>query len=147
MDDLRLLTELDAASLERAFALRHAVFVVEQGVPLELERDEHDAIAHHVLVVGEAGALATGRVRLVAPALAKVERVAVLATARGRGAGRRVMNGLETVAWQLGAREVVLAAQESAIPFYLALGYVAEGERFWDAGIPHRRMRRRLSAG
>ncbi|MCA9514361.1 MAG: GNAT family N-acetyltransferase [Myxococcales bacterium] len=148
MDDLRLLTDLDAAALARAFALRHAVFVVEQRVPLDLERDDNDATARHVLVEDGGGqALGTGRVRLVAPALAKVERVAVAGAARGLGVGRRVMDALEAEAARLGAREVTLAAQESAIPFYVALGYVAEGERFWDAGIPHRKMRRGLGGG
>lgn len=43
-----------------------------------------------------------------------------------------------------GAREVVLAAQVAAIPFYERLGYVAECPVFDDAGIPHRTMRRAL---
>jgi predicted GNAT family N-acyltransferase len=34
----------------------------------------------------------------------------------------------------------MLDAQEQAMPFYASLGYVAEGEMFPEAGIPHRRM-------
>ena len=34
---------------QRAYALRHEVFVVEQAVPEDLERDEQDEGADHVL--------------------------------------------------------------------------------------------------
>ena len=36
---------------------------------------------------------------------------------------------------------LVLDSQVPVIPFYEALGFVAEGEIFPDAGIPHRHMR------
>nr|NIR61581.1 GNAT family N-acetyltransferase [Gammaproteobacteria bacterium] len=42
---------------------------------------------------------------------------------------------------------VFLNAQTSAVPFYQARGFMAEGEVFMEAGIPHRRMRRRLPPG
>ena len=38
----------------------------------------------------------------------------------------------------------MLHAQESAIDFYTRLGYVAEGERFLEADIPHLAMGKRL---
>ncbi|TNF26730.1 MAG: GNAT family N-acetyltransferase [Deltaproteobacteria bacterium] len=142
---MRVTHEPDPATLEAAFRLRERVFVGEQGVPVELERDAHDATAHHVVLVDDAVAVATGRVRLVAPTLAKVERVAVDRERRGAGVGRAVMAALEERAGQLGATTVRLAAQESAIGFYERLGYTAHGERFWDAGIPHRWMDKPLT--
>ncbi|WP_408990399.1 GNAT family N-acetyltransferase, partial [Streptomyces shenzhenensis] len=52
----------DPADLEACFAVRKQVFVVEQGVPEDLEYDEYDPVAVHVLAVGEDGVpLGTGR--------------------------------------------------------------------------------------
>ena len=41
---------------------------------------------------------------------------------------------------------ITLGAQETAIPFYAALGYAPHGAPFMDAGIPHREMRLPLHA-
>lgn len=144
---MEIADESDPRALALAFALRERVFVHEQGVPAELERDEHDAEAQHVVLLDGDEAVATGRVRLVAPGLAKVERVAVDGGWRGGGLGRRVMAALEARARTLGAEVVRLAAQEEAIPFYERLGYAADGERFMDAGLPHRWMARALVDG
>jgi predicted GNAT family N-acyltransferase len=40
-----------------------------------------------------------------------------------------------------GDREVALSAQTQAMGFYRRFGFVAEGEQYDDAGIPHRMMR------
>ena len=76
----------------------------------------------------------------------KAERVAVHATARNRGVGRLLMAALADRAREVGCDEVVLHAQLAALPFYEAVGYEAEGPVFEEAGIDHRKMRRRLRA-
>jgi predicted GNAT family N-acyltransferase len=55
------------------------------------------------------------------------------------------MDLLEAVGRQRGAPEVLLAAQVSAVPFYEKLGYAVISDEFMDAGIPHRKMSRRLA--
>jgi len=130
--------------LEAALRLRERVFVAEQGVPLALERDALDAEAWHAIVIAESEALATGRLRLVSPDVAKIERVAVAASGRAAGLGRTIMAALEDQARQLGATRARLAAQETALGFYERLGYAAFGEPFVDAGLDHRWMERAL---
>jgi predicted GNAT family N-acyltransferase len=39
---------------------------------------------------------------------------------------------------------MVLNARDTAIPFYLHLGYELVGEPFVEVGIPHRKMRKAL---
>lgn len=130
--------------LAALLALREVVFVQEQAVPPELERDGLDDTATHFVARGPDGAvIGAARMRVVAGA-AKAERVAVRADRRGQGVGAALMRALEGEAARCGVSEVVLNAQESAIPFYEGLGYVAEGPTFDDAGIPHRHMRRAL---
>ncbi|MDX5317791.1 MAG: GNAT family N-acetyltransferase, partial [Actinomycetes bacterium] len=87
------------------------------------------------------------------PGEVHVGRVAVRATARGRGVGAALMSHLEGVAIaRHGVRRgddlvvlVALSAQEHAIGFYTRLGYsLVPGERYLDAGIWHRDMERRV---
>ncbi|MBV9849542.1 MAG: GNAT family N-acetyltransferase [Armatimonadetes bacterium] len=127
------------------FAIRERVFVQEQGVALDLEMDEWDAVATHFLLRdGQTGEpLATARL-LNKDGLAKIGRVAVLAPARGRGLGMQIMQAVLAEARRLGFSEAVLDAQTYALPFYARLGFAPEGDEFDEAGIPHYTMRRRL---
>ena len=127
-------------------SIREAVFTREQGVPPELEIDEFDAVATHYLGMREGVALATGRVRILDD-VAKVQRVAVLAGARGTGLGAAVMRHIiEDLRAEGAARAVTLGSQETAVGFYRQLGFVTHGERFMDAGIPHFEMRLTLDS-
>ena len=133
-----------AAEREACYDIRKAVFVEEQAVPLELELDEYDDQAAHFLLRDAAGtALATARL-LDKHGLAKIGRVAVLKEARGQGLGLKLMQFVLSEAQQRGFAEAVLDSQTYAIPFYERLGFIAEGDEFDDAGIPHFLMRRNL---
>ncbi len=128
---------------EQALQLRHKVFVEEQGVPPELERDEHDSSAHHAMAFQEDRLLGTARL-VRDGARGKIGRVAVSRQTRGQGTGVELMRFLEQQAGQMGLSELYLDAQLAVIGFYERLGYTAEGEIFLDAGIQHRRMRKQL---
>ncbi len=52
------------------------------------------------------------------------------------------MNAAEVAPDFARATGFVLDAQIQALPFYEKLGYVAEGDVFMDAGIPHLLMRK-----
>ena len=138
------------ADRQACYALRRAVFVAEQGVPLELEieSDEQEDHCTHLLVRdddrdddrGRGAVVATARLKVLDGGEAKAQRVAVVASARGKGAGAAVMHALHDEAWRRGCTRVVLSAQVTAIPFYERLGYVAVGPVYDDAGLPHRDM-------
>ncbi|MGY1916287.1 GNAT family N-acetyltransferase [Blastococcus sp. SYSU DS0973] len=127
--------------------LRTRVFVVEQGVPPEIERDDADATAVHVLSRDDAGrVVATGRL-VVDGGTARIGRMAAAAEARGRGHGAAVLAELHRQAAGCGATEVELHAQLPARRFYERAGYTAVGEIYEEAGIAHVTMRRRLGRG
>ncbi|NWK44395.1 GNAT family N-acetyltransferase [Ralstonia pickettii] len=127
---------------EEARAIRYDVFVIEQGVPVELEWDEWDDQCWHALAHDTAGrAVATGRLLPDG----HIGRMAVRKEARGTGVGARVLEALIDKALSLGYRELILNAQTHAMPFYARAGFAAEGEEFEEAGIPHRTMRRVLT--
>ncbi len=134
-----------SGDLGGALALRHAVFCLEQGVPEELEHDEHDATALHLVAVAGGVVVGTCRLRFLG-ASARLQRMAVARTYRGRGVGADLLGAAHRQARASGATEVELHAQLTARDFYARAGYVAEGEEFEDAGIPHVLMRRPLTA-
>lgn len=129
--------------LEACYGIRRAVFVDEQAVPLALEMDEYDKTATHFLLRDGETPLATARL-LNKHGRAKIGRFAVRKEARGRGLGLLLMQAVLDHARQEGFTESVLDSQAYAVPFYARLGFIAEGEAFDDAGIPHFLMRRPL---
>lgn len=129
------------AALPQLRAVREAVFVQEQGVPLELEWDELDPACHHAIARDAQGApIGTGR---LTPEH-RIGRMAVLAHWRGRGVGDALLQALVEQARALGWHEVSLHAQVSAINFYARHGFLPYGPRFMEAGIEHQSMRRLL---
>ena len=131
---------------EQAAAIRKAVFVEEQGIPAELEWDAGDAACVHAVARNRLGlALATGRLLTHGPGVAKIGRMAVLASQRGSRIGRAVLDALVAAARARGDHQVLLHAQASAEAFYRRAGFEVQGEPFTEAGIPHLAMVRTLA--
>lgn len=130
--DIKLLA-WDAARNE-AYRIRHAVFVVEQGVPAEVEIDSHDPPSEHALAFTPAGvAIATGRLLPDG----HIGRMAVLREWRGGGVGAAVLQALIERAWLRGLGALRLSAQTHAEGFYARHGFVAQGPSYLDVGIAH----------
>jgi predicted GNAT family N-acyltransferase len=123
-----------------AAPIRFAVFVEEQGVPLDVELDEMDEMSLHALAFHNGNPVGTGRLLPDG----HIGRMAVLKAWRGQGIGARILGRLMDEARARGDRDVVLSAQVGAIAFYRRYGFVEEGAEYMDAGIPHRQMRRSL---
>ncbi len=117
--------------------IRRVVFIDEQSVPEEIEIDGLDPACRHFLALADGRAVGTARLKAIAGGV-KIQRVAVLREARGTGVGRLLMIAMMKAA---PPGSILLDAQTSALSFYEKLGFVAEGEIFMDADIPHRRMR------
>lgn len=120
--------------------LRRIVFIDEQNVPEDLERDEYDATALHLLAELDGVPMGTARI-VFKDDFAKVGRVCVTRDARGTGLGKELMLAvIDHAKAQDGVRKVILQAQISALGFYETLGFVAHGGIVMDAGIEHRDM-------
>jgi predicted GNAT family N-acyltransferase len=130
-----------SALSEGARAVRHAVFVQEQQIPLELEQDAADATAVHVVLRNRLGqTVATGRLLQAEPGVGKIGRLAVTRVLRGGGLGLVALRALMKAASARGDHEVMLHAQASAIAFYAKQGFVPRGDAFVEAGIDHQEM-------
>jgi len=132
------------AALADAHEIRERVFVEEQDVDPEIEYDDGDDDAVHLVAYADGEPVGTARLRTPEPGVGKVERVAVLAPHRGRGLGRRLVQALEDVAREEGLEEVHLHAQTTVEGFYADLGYETVSDVFMEADIPHVEMRKAL---
>jgi predicted GNAT family N-acyltransferase len=121
---------------ELIFSIRTTVFVIEQSVPEEIEMDDLDADAQHVLAFIDGAPVGTGRIT----AEGRIGRMAVLREYRGRGVGREILLALVEIGQSYAVDRLCLSAQCHAIPFYERMGFVAQGEVYEEAGIPHRWM-------
>lgn len=146
----RVRLAVDPGDVAAALAIRHQVFVQEQGVPVELERDPRDRDADHFLAL--VAGVPAGAARLVIePAgfegldlrlgpVAHLGRLAVLSSARRQGLGALLVGAVQGRAVDRGLAVVYLGAQTHAVGFYATLGYGAFGADFLDAGLEHRHM-------
>jgi len=131
--------------LKGAFTVRREVFIIEQEIAPEEEWDGLDDSC--LQFVAKSGRKVVGTARLRFPELghAKVERMAVLKPYRRQGAGAGILGVVEKAVLERGVHEAVLHAQVTAAPFYHACGYRAVGEHFYEAGIEHVKMVKRLA--
>jgi predicted GNAT family N-acyltransferase len=118
--------------------VRRKVFIQEQNIPEHLEWDEHDAVSLHALALDPQGN-PIGTARLLVDG--HIGRIAVMKPWRGKLVGSELLNLLIIFNKNRGAKEAILSAQVQAIAFYERHGFVAEGEEYLDADIPHRLMR------
>ena len=131
----------DAADRADLVRVRETVFVVEQGVPVEIELDDADAACRHVLARSPGGEpIGTARMRDDG----HIGRIAVLSERRGEGIGARLVTAMVERAREAGLGAVDLDSQVQAISFYSKLGFEARGDVFMEAGIPHQNMVRAL---
>lgn len=124
---------------DQARKIRLEVFVREQKVPEEIEMDEFDRVADHVVAYRDGEAVGCGRVYLK-DGYAKIGRVAVLPRERNKGTGRLICEELIRIGKEKGAKRFVLDAQVKAAGFYRKLGFTVTSDVFIEAGIEHVRM-------
>ncbi len=129
----------------QAAQVRLAVFVTEQGYPQELEFDELDESAWHLVLLDGEVPVAAARLVTLSPGVLKPGRIAVLKKYRKQHLGARLMEEILKKAEELGARELRIGAQVQARGFYEKCGFSVCGEPIYmDVHIPHIDMIRRL---
>ena len=74
----------------------------------------------------------------------QMRQVAVRPSSQGTGVGTQLVAFAEAFARQRGYTSLLAHARETALGFYLRLGYEAEGEEFMEQTIPHRLVTKAL---
>jgi predicted GNAT family N-acyltransferase len=125
--------------LDRALALRHDVFCLEQGVPEYEEMDGRDPDGIHLVAVEGDELLGTCRLLFIGRTV-QFSRLAVRADARRRGIATALLALADEEARAGGAKRMVLHAQTYALDLYKNAGYRPRGRVFVEAEIQHLAM-------
>lgn len=127
---------------QQCFSIRQEVFVKEQG--FELEFDEIDDVAYHLLFLDDEKPVATARLFLCDWEW-HIGRVCVLKAYRNKGIGKFLVKECINKAKELKKSTVIgLSAQTSAQAFYQKLGFSPTGDIFYDETCPHIQMKMTL---
>ena len=131
--------DLDARTAYDVWRLRQQVFVIEQDCPYpDLDGRDVEKATRHVVLLEDGSVIGTLRV-LDDGDWARIGRVVVAPSARGRGLAALLMDEAMTLC---GGREVRLDAQTGLAGFYAGYGFVPTGPEFDEDGIMHLPMRR-----
>jgi predicted GNAT family N-acyltransferase len=129
-------------ALPFSYPIRHAVFVLEQNIPVNLEIDEHDSKALHLILMSDGKPIGTARILVDHSGGIgnfKIGRLAILRDFRGNGHGKKMMQHLIKYAEEKNYQKITLHAQMNALPFYEKLGFIADLEEFYEDGILHKK--------
>ena len=139
-DPLILIVPLFSDLGNLGLALRREVFVHEQHVPPQDEFDSYDLTATHVVAVSDGNVVGCLRIIFLDEHV-KFGRVAVAASARGKGIASSMMRVAMEFASSRGETRFYLTAQTDKLALYEKLGFSAFGEEFEDGGMPHLAMK------
>lgn len=142
MTDVRVAA--NSSEVDEALELRRRVFVGQQGVTLEADRDGLDQVALHVVAIDGGNVVGTCRLVFDGP-LARLGRMAVEDDYRGRGLGAAILAEAEHQALAAGSERIRLHAQLAARSLYERSGFVVQGQEFMEEGIPHLTMEKPLA--
>lgn len=122
--------------------IRTKVFIEEQHIPQHEEWDELDPVCEHFLLLINDRPVATARLTPEG----RIGRLAVLAPARGKGLGEKILQRVLEHCRRNGFKKVTLNAQLTALNLYLKLGFSICGDEFLEVGIPHVPMQLELAS-
>lgn len=137
--------ELTTTELYAILHLRNEVFVVEQQCPYQ-DLDYSDQKGLHLMGTDEQGRL-LAYTRIFAPGIkfeeASIGRVVTSPQARGKGAGRQLMEqSIAVLQARYGVIPIRIGAQQYLQQFYASLGFAQTSDTYMEDGIPHIEMLR-----
>ncbi len=121
------------------FKLRTEVFVKEQNVPLEIELDSEYETALHIIAEENETAIGCARI-IFDKTKAHIGRLAVKKEYRGKGIGHSICKYIIEYCHKSGYKNIWLNSQTHAVDFYKKIGFIPQGDVFYEAGIEHIKM-------
>ena len=130
--------------IKGALKVRKNVFVDEQDIDIDIERDEHDwTDAVHVVAIDDGIFIGAGRF-IPTREGAKIQRMAVLKSGRNKGVGGKILVKLLEIIQQEGFSRVYFSAQKTAADFYKKYGFNSYGDEFDEVNLPHIMMEKKF---
>ncbi len=130
-------------NIEECFKIRFKVFIEEQKFEEDIEIDEYDDVANHILVYKDKTPIATARFFLI-DNYYKIGRVCILKEYRGFKIGKYMMDEIEKEIRKTDCKKMVLSSQEQTIGFYEKSGFIKKGDIYLEEGCKHQKMEKVL---
>lgn len=131
--------------MKEVLRIRKTVFIEEQNIPENRERDGLDEKATHFLVKFNNRPIGAARIRLLSN-IGKLERISLLRSCRRKGYGKRMVNHLVKYCKEKRVSEITLHSQLYLKKFYERCGFKPQGKIFFEAGGEHIEMFRKCKS-
>lgn len=139
MEKIKIRLVKNKKELENIFKIREIVFIKEQKVAENIEKDKFDRTAKHFILLYKNKPVGCARIRFV-DRKAKLERIAVLKSSRGKGFGKMIVNYMVNYCKNKNVKEIVMNSQYYLKDYYKKFGFKPRGKTFMEAGIKHIEM-------
>lgn len=134
------LVEHGSALYEKEIHLRRKVLREPLGLVFTHEQLSAEVTDLHLVAVKEDNVIGCLVLTPISCDTVQMRQVAVEPSMQGSGIGRQLVEASEKLAQERGYSEMMLHARDTAVNFYLKLGYGIRGEPFVEVTIPHREM-------
>ena len=139
MNNIKIRLAKNKKELEEVFKIRKTVFIKEQKVVENIEKDKFDRVAKHFILYYKHKPVGCARIRFV-NRNAKLERIAVLKKYRGKGFGKTITEYLIKYCKNKRSKGIYMNAQYYLKDYYKKFGFKPKGSTFMEAGIKHIKM-------
>lgn len=134
----------DSPAYHETLALRYQVLRKPLGLSFSQADLAQEAAEIHLGAFDDQTLIACLVLRPLENGKIKMRQVAVAESLRRTGVGRKLVTASEALARSKSFKLMVLNARDTAVPFYLSMGYQTIGEPFEEVGIPHMKMLKAL---
>ena len=118
--------------------IRKRVFIEEQNIDEKIENDDDKINAFYIVAKKDLISVGTARYRKTSIGI-KLERFAVIKKYRNLGVGKALV--LFLLKKLKNESNIYLNSQEEVVDFYSNLGFKIVGDVFYEANIPHFKMK------
>ena len=119
--------------------IRKSIFIEEQLVSAELEWDDWDNKAKHIIIIFNNSPIGCARLIFI-DKIIRLERLAIIKPKRYQGFGSKLLLEIIRIAKINKINKINISAQIQAMFFYQKVGFIAKGKIYNEAGIKHIKM-------
>jgi len=137
--------EYASPEYDETLKLRYKVLRAPLGLDFTIEQIEEEWNQHFFVATDSQNEILGCLVmQELSAETVKMRQVAVTQEFQGKGLGSLMIQFAENWARRKGYQNISLHARDLAVPFYLKHNYSALGDEFFEVGIPHREMTKKL---
>ena len=115
--------------LTKVHEIRKAVFTEEYGIPEDVELDDDDIMAMHVILDYENEKVGTGRMKYDGETFI-LDKMAVLKEHRNNGYGEFIVRMLLDKVFLANGKEIFTDATKDTVEFFKKIGFVEIGDEY-----------------